>query len=354
MKGDSRTEKPTAKRRADARKKGQAARSQELPQAASLVAGLALLPVVMPAIATNLQSNVVAVFERKDLFESGVASASFAQILVDSFIVLSPLLIGVGATSIIAQMVLVGKPNPHKLKPKFTNLDPRQGFKRVFSVQALWELFRTTLKLSALVIVGWGVWQTSGAFFGLGPAPIQSSLTELRGVLGALFAQVALLGLLIGGADAAFVKFKFLRDLRMSKVQVKEEQRQQEGDPQVKGEIRRQQLKMSRGRMLAAVADASILVTNPTHLSVALAYEDGQAAPVVIAKGAGDLAMRMREEARRHRVPIRENKPVAQQIFRTVDVGSPIPTALYRAVAEILASIYRAKRKRSSHTGAMR
>ncbi|MEE9415077.1 MAG: EscU/YscU/HrcU family type III secretion system export apparatus switch protein [Acidimicrobiales bacterium] len=354
MKGDSRTEKPTAKRRADARKKGQAARSQELPQAASLVAGLALLPVVMPAIGTSLQSSVVAILQRKNLFEPGVASASLAQVLFDSFIVLSPLLVGVGATSVIAQMALVGKPNPHKLKPKFTNLDPRQGFKRVFSVQALWELFRTIMKLSALIAVGWGVWQTSGAFFLLGPAPIQSSLNEIRGVLGALFAQVALLGLLIGLADTAFVKFKFLRELRMSKAQVKDEQRQQEGDPQVKGEIRRQQLKMSRGRMIAAVADASILVTNPTHLSVALAYEDGQPAPVVVAKGAGELAMRMRDEARRHGVPIRENKPVARQIFRSVDVGSPIPAGLYRAVAEILASIYRAKRARSTKPGALR
>ena len=187
-------------------------------------------------------------------------------------------------------------------------------------------------------------WDRLAQFLALGPAPLSSAFGQWRGVVTGLAVGVAFLGILVGGADAVISKRNFLRQLRMSKQEIKDEMKQTEGDPLIRSQIRQAQHRLSRMRMIAAVADATVVVTNPTHLSVALKYEPGDDAPIVVAKGADEMAMRIRSEARRNGVPIRENKPVARTLFATAEVGEMIPVALYRAVAQLLASIYAAPR----------
>ena len=346
MAAGSRTEQATPKKLRDARKEGQAVRAVELPQSASLIAAVALLPVVIPSMGEQFLAAMRTAFTFDASINSRDAILTLGAVTRIAAMALAPLLAGIALVSVLSQLALIGRPNLWKLKPKPKNLHPKQGLKRIFSTQSIWELLRTILKVGSLALLATMLWQRGDASLILGPTPLETSLERLGGALQALFVQVAAIGLVIGIADSVWARYKFNRDLRMTKQETKEEHKQQEGDPTIKAEIRRKQASLSRTNMMAAIAGADVVVTNPTHLSVALAYGEEHAAPVVVAKGAGDLAMRIRSEARRNGVPVRENKPVARTLFRTVDVGEPIPENLYRAVAEILAALYQARKPR--------
>ena len=216
---------------------------------------------------------------------------------------------------------------------KLDPIKPQNGLKRIFSRQQLWELARTVLKLGLLAAIAFVSWGQLAQFLALGPAPLKSAFNEWRGVLQTLAVGVAILGIVIGFGDAVISKRNFERKLKMSRQEVKDEMKQMEGDPLIRSQIRQAQQRLSRLRMLAAVADATVVVTNPTHFSVALRYDPADDAPVVVAKGADELALRIRAEARRNGVPIRENKLVARTLFTSAEVGQTIPVALYRAVA---------------------
>jgi flagellar biosynthesis protein FlhB len=343
--GADKTEKPTAKKRQDARRKGQGARSSELPQSISLIVSAIMLPAAMPDLMRRLADVWSATFAPDAVRDADTVAGTFGVLTWEATRALLPLVVVVTATSIIAQLALIGeRPNPHKLKPQWQGLNPKNGLMRIVGPQAYFELAKTLGKLGLVALVAWSLWDEALENLLLGPTPMAESLPALMSVLENLFVRIAVIGILIGVIDAVWNKYRHDKSLRMTKQEVREEQKQQESSPLVKGEIRRRQQALSRNRMIHAVATADVVITNPTHLAVALSYSADDPAPRVVAKGAGVIADRIRAEARLHGVPIREDKPVARTLFKNVEIGDLVPVELYAAIAEILAAIYRARR----------
>jgi len=347
MSHSDKTEAATPKRRRDARRKGQVARSAELPQALSLVAIVMVLPSVVGrlghALATDWQLSAATAATG----DTGGATGLLGRAFRDTLLALAPLVGVIMLAGVLASVLLSGeKPNPYLLKPRFDRINPKNGLKRLFSKQTLWELAKTAAKLALVALVAVGAWQAGLARLMAGPGGLDRSVATVSASISAMVRRVALLGLLVGTADAVVAVRRHRSGLRMTKQEVKEEYKQTEGNPHAKAAIRGRQAKLSRLRMMAAVAGADVVVTNPTHLAVALAYEPGSAAPTVVAKGADRMAARIREEAAKHGVPVLENRPVARALYQQVEIGEAIPVALYRAVAEILALVYRTAARR--------
>jgi flagellar biosynthetic protein FlhB len=346
---NDKTEKPTRRRRVEARKRGQSPRSAELAQAVSLVAVFIALPVVIGNLVDVLVGgwhNALSVAAQPEAARqgTGTATALARQTVIDSARALVPLFVVIALLSGGVQLAIVGgRPNPHLLRPKFERINPGKGIKRFVSKQLVWELLRLVLKLAAValvVLIGWNVAMASFA--------VPMSVGELTRTIGSvsrtMFLRVAALAVVVGIVDAVLARRRYEKGLRMTKQEAREEMRQSEGDPHVKGEVRRRMAKLSRNRMMAEVARANVVLTNPTHVAVALRYDDTCPAPIVVAKGAGVVAQRIREKAAEHDVPIQENKPLARALFKSVEIGDPIPLAFYQAVAEVLAVIYRTRK----------
>ncbi len=340
------TEQPTSKKREDARKKGQVARSSELPQAISLVVAAILLPTLLPGLITRMGGIWQTAMSPEAIIDPNVSVTIFGQLFWEAARVFIPMAGLTAASSVLAQLALSGgRPNIHKLKPKFSNLNPINGLKRLFSIQILWDFGRTLAKLVLLIVMSWGIYaQVTNDVLG-GARPLGESLAGIGTTMRDLFVRIAAAAILVGVLDAAFNKRRITKELRMTKQEVKDEMKQQETSPMVRQEIRRRQALMSRNRMIATVSDADVVITNPTHLAIALAYDPEDGAPRVVAKGVGRIADKIREEARKHGVPIREDKPLARAMFRSVEVGDLLPAEFYAAIAAILASVFRARRR---------
>ncbi len=345
--GADKTEKPTPKKRSEARRKGMAARSSELPQAVSLVVAAIMLPALVPGLIERMAQSWQTAVSPHAVGDANVPVGLLGTLLWEASRVFVPMVVLTAGASVVAQLALSGgRPNPHKLKPQWSNLNPAKGVQRLFSLQALWDLGRTLAKLLLLIALTWGLYdQVVDRVLG-GSRPLPETLGGIGISMRDLMVRAAVAGVLVGIADAVFNKRRFTNQLRMTKQEVKEEAKQTEGSPIVKSEIRRRQQLLSRNRMIAAVADADVVVTNPTHLAIALAYEPADGAPRVVAKGAGRVAERIREEARKHGVPIREDKPLARAMFRAVEVDDLVPAEFFAAVAAVLAAVYRAKARR--------
>lgn len=348
MAKDDRSEAPTQKRKQEARKKGQVARSQELPAGLGLALAIAVLPLTLPRLGSTLANDWAISTQQIADPDTGTALSIFGNFFTNAALALAPAIAVVALGGMVAHWSMAGvKPNPNHLRPKWERINPKAGIKRIFSAHAVWELARNAIKLTLLGVVAWTAWKAGLERLLAGPGSLERSLGSITDTARSLLLRVAVLALLIGLADAIWQKRKHLKELKMTKQEVKDEHRQSEGDPLVKSEIKRRQLKMSRTRMIAEVARADVVVTNPTHFAVALAYEAGSPAPVVVAKGADEVAKRIKEEARKWGVPVRENKPLARALFRSAQVGDQIPLSLYQAVAEVLAAIYRTRRRAS-------
>lgn len=344
---NDKTEAPTPKRKRDARKKGETARSQELPQAVAFGVAVVMVPIVLPRLGHTLINEwQLTLATRVD--EPRTAAMLLGRFTGSALLALWPLLAALALVGLVSQFAMVGMPNPVHLKPKFHRISPKAGFKRIFSKQSLWELGRTTAKLGLLFLVGWGAYKGAVENLLVGPAPFEETLGILGRDLAGFLRRIAVLAMVIGVIDAVVAKRRHTKSLKMTKQEVKDEHKQSEGNPQMKGAIRQRQMRLSRTRMIAAVAKADVIITNPTHLAIAIAYEPGTLAPVVVAKGAGTVARKIREEGAKHGVPIIEDKPVARALFKACELGDAIPAELYRAVASVLAIVYKAKRKRAA------
>lgn len=272
--------------------------------------------------------------------------ALFMDLLLRSAWLAGPmvaLVVLVVIASNVAQFGLISA--PEALAPKWSRINPGEGLRRIFSLQSVMELWKGLLKLG---IVAWVLWRSIMAeweiLVSLGSASAWTIGREMaQGILkigirsGLVLAGLALL-------DYLYQRWEHERSLRMTKEEVKEEFKQREGDPKVRARIRQRQREMARRRMMAAVPKADVVITNPEHLAVALQYDRARmAAPTVVAKGAGRLAQKIKEVALAHGVETVENRPLAQVLYRNVEVGGQIPVELYKAVAEILAHVYRKK-----------
>jgi len=256
-----------------------------------------------------------------------------------------PVLGCVAGVALVTNVVQVGLFfNAGPLQPQLSRLDPLAGVRRLFALRSAVELLKGTAKMAIVVVAGWTFFQghrdtlfALAASDPVGIAPRVGSLAYEMSLR--MVATLAVLAAL----DYAYQRWQLERSLKMTKQEVKDEFREAEGNPEIKSRIRQRQRETARRRMMAAVPKASVVITNPTHFAVALDYEMGQkGAPTVVAKGQDLIALRIREIAVEHHVPLVENPPLARSLYRTVEIGEEIPQELYRAVAEVLALIWRA------------
>lgn len=340
------TEKATPKKLKDLRKKGSAARSVELPAGVSLVALVAVLPWMVGRLFDVLRSDMTLTLSQAATSDPGQAKALLARLLLDAGRAVAPAVAVVGGAALVSgSLVTRSAPNPAALKPQLSRLSPAKALKRIASTHSLAELVKNTVKLSALTAVAYGAWRNGYAVLVReGGTPAQ-----LQALVGAacrtLLWQAAALAVVVGVLDAAWQRRSFNKQARMSKQDISEEHKQSEGNPEAKGAIRARQLAVARGRMIEAVPRADVVLANPTHLVVALRYEPGSAAPVVVAKGAGQVADRIKAVATEHGVPILHDKPLARALYAATEVGDTVPAELFRVVAEVLAAVYAARRR---------
>jgi flagellar biosynthetic protein FlhB len=343
-----RTEKPTPKRRREARRKGQVAKSSDVVEWSSVLVGSYLLPDVVRRLAA---STTTSLFEMRRMAAdpSGAAAVSaLGEALRRGFVAAVPLMAVVMVVSIVASVAQTGLLLTTKpLVPDFKRLNPLAGIRRLFSRQSLWTTCKQLIRMTVVTVLAIPrIRATVTALAGRGRVGLNDSLMVLADGLVGLVRIVAFWMLVLGLADYGFQRSQHVRRLRMTKQEVREELRQSEGDAMVKGRIRALQRAVSRNRMMANLHTASVVITNPTHIAVALRYDAASSpAPRVVAVGAGSLAARIRDGALAAKVPIVEAKPLARALWRACDVGDEIPATLYEAVAKVLAFVHRLDRR---------
>lgn len=358
MAGEERTEKATPKHRERARKKGQVARSGDLGGSLVLIAGLLALSIMGPRIVQAATSTFRAMLadiahparattaaSLNGLMHSALSTVAFAVAPVAGACMLTGVLAGVAQTGV--------RPTPHALVPDFRRINPASGLRNLIGPNLVFEAIKALAKVAVV-----------GAFAALALLP---GLTDLAakvgispGALGIMFGQraseiaqhAAFAYLLIGLIDYAWKRRRHERQLRMTKQQVKDETRQYGVSAEVKAALRRRQMQLARVRMMAAVRDADVVVTNPTHFAVALLYDGSRTAPQVVAKGQDLIALQIRRVAEESEVPVISNPPLARALHSSTEVGQVIPQELYAAVARVLAFVYRLAGRTAMRAGA--
>jgi flagellar biosynthesis protein FlhB len=345
------TEKPTPKRRREARKEGQVARTAELGQWLSvLVLSLAIGPLLrheLTAWRTLLVSCLQASADpspqlAERLVSSGLRHAFFSIVVFGGIVMVVSVAVTIGQGGFFLATKAA--------KPSFAKLNLLKGVKRLVSVRTLWEGAKILLKSGLVALLCYGTVQSLMPLVG-GLMPIDTVLTTVHGTAISLVRRVALAALILAAADYAVARRRTDKQLKMTKQQVKDEHKQAEGDPLVKSAIRSRQLAAARNRMMADVATADVLLVNPTHIAIALRYEPERGAPRVVARGAGAIAARIRELAEEARVPTVQDVPLARALYRSCDVGQEIPRELFAAVAQVLAFVI-SRRARGQYGGA--
>jgi flagellar biosynthetic protein FlhB len=345
-----RTEKATGKRRAEARKKGQVARSREIPSVAVLLVALSVIYVLSSYLLQRLSWVMVQSFQKIGTFSLTPDNilAFRGEVVWTLFQILTPILLAVLAMGVLSNYVQVGTLfTLEVIQPKLSRVDPIQGFRRLLSKQSLVEMVKAIFKI---LIIGWVAYSTVQKelpeILTLFDQEIGGVFRYIGSVSARIFFKTVLVMVALAVLDYLFQRWSHEKSLRMTKREVQEEFKQTEGDPLVKSRIRSIQREMARRRMMAEVPKADVVITNPTHLAVALGYEkEEMAAPKVLAKGAGVIAEKIKEIARTHQIPLVENKPLAQILYKTMELGQVIPSTLYQMVADILAHVYRMKNR---------
>ena len=345
------TEQPTPKRLEDARKKGNVAKSMEINSAFVLLTGTLTLFFISGYMYQNLSMFMKHVFSGLMLYDIGHDSVrTYAVSLIAvSIKLIAPLLLAILVIGILVNVGQVGFlftlepviPNPEKI-------DPIKGFQRIFSMRSVEELVKGILKI---FIIGYVMYLVIKGhyhdYFLLMDQGTGQIISFMMKTIFQMAIWASLILVVLAAADFAFQKWNYLKDMRMTKQEVKEEMKEYEGDPQVKGRIRSLQREMARKRMMADVPKADVVITNPTHYAVALKYDSGgMDAPRVLAKGSRKLALKIKEIAKENGVPIVEDPPLARALYKSTEVGMEIPIDLFQSVAEVLAYIYRLKGKK--------
>ena len=347
--GGERTERATERRRGKALEKGQVALSQEVNSAIVLLAGFSLLFVAAHHMRHLLGDNARYLFSQSHIFlvENPYALVEMARANLTVIIVsLAPLMLGILVFAFLANVLQVGwNVNISAMAFRAENLNPINGIKSIFGKRATFDLFKNLLKITIIAALAWHTVLSLGADLpGTAELSVEALLILGTKSIAVLAYRLVAFMVVLALIDWAFQKWQHEEKLKMTKQEVIEEQKDTEGDPQVKARIRAIQLEAMRKRMLSEVPLADVVVTNPTHFAVALRYTAGDMAPRVVAKGADNLAATIKRIARENRVPVIENKPLARALHKVVDVGAFIPDELYQAVAEVLAYVFRLKR----------
>ncbi len=343
------TEEPTAKKRQDAAKKGQVGKSQELSTAFVLLIGFFVIKALWEQIYANIAGYTIYIFGH---LNQNVDVENVIQLFIGMGVILvktaMPIMLAVMVVGLAVNFFQVGlNVSAEKIQPKFDNLNPINGVGRMFSKRSLVELVKSVLKI---VVIGFFIYNylkdeiftmPQFIFYDLG-----TSLTKMSEIIFTLAFQVIGVIFVLAVLDFGYQKWQTTQDLKMTKQEVKDEFKQTEGDPQIKGKIRQKQRQMAMSRMMQEVPKADVIVTNPTHFAVALKYEKGMTAPVVVAKGADFVAQKIKSVGRENDVPLVENRPLARALYASTEVGDSVPRELYQSVAEVLAYVYRLKHRR--------
>lgn len=344
------TEPASPRRLEKAHEEGQVVRSRELATFVMLSTGLGGLwasgAMMAGQLGTALQGSLE--FERASAFDPSRMLSQAGSTLVHAFQALAPLLAAMLVAALIAPMLLGGwLLSANSLMPKFSKLNPVAGIGRMFSAETLAELVKTMVKSLLVGSIAW--WVISGnlpVIMSLMGEPVHEALAHTLQLVAKTCALIIGSLLLVAGLDVPYQLWSHHKKLRMSREDLRQEQKESDGDPQVKAQIRRQQQQMARRRMMSEVPKADIIITNPTHFAVALKYSDqGMRAPRVIAKGTDLVALRIRELAQAHHIPVLEAPPLTRALYRHTRLNAEIPVALYAAVAEVLAWAYQLGRQ---------
>jgi flagellar biosynthetic protein FlhB len=339
------TEEPTARKLRNARDEGQVARSVELP-AAAVTIGAILVLFFMGGYWIKQMAEIFASgfkFDRKSLDNPDLMVTAFAHQLGEAFLLIVPVLLVTAIMAILSSGATGGYLFSLKSTlPKFSKLSLLSGFKRMFGTHAAIELIKAILKFSLVAVVLWAlVSRQMDKMMQLGQMAIEPALASAGWMIAESALWLSLSLLVIALIDAPYQRFAFMKQMRMTKQEVRDEMKDMEGRPEVKQQIRRRQREMANNRMLQKVKDADVVITNPEHFAVALSYDPtGDGAPILLAKGSDHLAARIREEAEKHGVEMFAAPPLARALYFSTEVDHPVPEALYLAVAQVIAYVF--------------
>ena len=344
------TEKPTPKKLKEAKREGRTARTPELGAWAAILTASFLIPGMLSKLmdrGTDLLHQIAEFIAHPNPAD---AMAMLRDGLFAGALVVAPLLAAM-VLVLLASAGLQGglRPAPKLLKPKFARLNPMQGLKRIVGPKSWWEAAKTLLKTILLGFVLYNlVKDLVPVVTGSGALPLSAIVGMAGGKVLSLIRAAAAVGLVLAGADYVVARKRNNKELKMTHQEVKEENRNTEGDPQLKGAIRSKQLAMSRNRMMADVPTADVVLANPTHIAVALRYDPAKGAPRVVAKGAGAVAAKIRDLATENRVPIVRDVPLARALYKSCELGQQIPADFFGPVAPVIAFLHRQRRKGSA------
>ncbi|MBE6053322.1 MAG: fused FliR family export protein/FlhB family type III secretion system protein [Clostridium sartagoforme] len=350
---DEKTEEATPKKKSDSRNKGQIPRSKDVGLAITMIATTLVIVTLSGFIVATLKDGVMyflgnmGTMELTDNSLQGISTLLISKAAVAIMPVVIPIMIAGVAASLIQSGFLVVK---DAIKPSFGKLNPINGFKNMFSKKSLVELIKNLILISIIVFIAYGyIKDNFDKIMQIGNIYLPSLGIVVKDLLVGIFIKICVLLVVVAILDYVIQYKLFQKDIRMTKQEIKEEYKQMEGDPQVKSKIKQKQREISQRRMMQSVGDATVVITNPTHLAIAIKYNEGEMqAPKVVAKGADNIAMKIKEKAMESNVPIIENKPLARMIYETVDIDKEVPQDMYQAVAEVLAMVYKLNKKKST------
>ena len=349
--GGERTEKATPKRRQDAREKGQVLKSNDVVVGVSLMAMVYALRLVVGYMSGGckdmLEKYLTGSYMSTDgLLKSTDVTNIFSRVLLDTVKLLAPILAVAVVIGVVSNVIQFGFLFSTKaLQPKFSKLNPLTGLKNMFTTRTLVELLKAIGKVAVIIWVVAGEYRESmPAFPTMITAGVEQSVVFGSDIIFGMLLKACLALICIAVVDFVYQYFRYEKDLRMSKYEIKMEYKQMEGDPQIKGKIKQKQREMAMMRMMQEVPKADVVITNPTHFAVALKYDrQSERAPVVVAKGQDYVAARIKEIAKDAGVEMVEDRPLAQSLYKYCEIGTEIPVELYGAVADVLAYVYQIK-----------
>ena len=352
--GGEKTEPATAKKLREAREDGKVAKSKELTAAFDLIVMFLMLKIFVSAIGDgflqifyyvyNLIPDFIGI-NAMDVSTYAVMSF-FSPVNIQMLKIVAPFFIFGFAVTLLVNILQVGwKVSTKPMQPKLDRFNPVNGMKRIISKDSVFELFKSLIKIALILYIAYtAIKDHENDLFILYDIPLNQAIALCGDVIIGAGLKISLVYLVVGIADFIYQKYRFNEEMKMTKQEVREEFKNTEGNPEIKSRQRSRMREASQRRMMQDVPKADVVITNPTHLSVAISYDSETAkAPVVLAKGEDYLAMKIREIAKENQIEIVENKPLARTLYATVDVGQEIPPELYQAVAEVLAMVYHMK-----------
>ncbi len=350
MADSSKTEKATPKKREDERKKGNLFQSADVVSAVSILVIFFALKIAFPHIYQYISQFLVKYFVYTKTISAltpDLAMDMLKDVLIALAATVGPILLASGAIAIIATGAQTRfKVSKENLKFKFSNLSPLKGIKRMFSLRSVTELVKSLIKIIVMLAILYTSYvDISKSFTNLMYEDVSQAVYFILNSIMDIVVKLSVTFIAIAALDYIYQWWEYERSIRMTKQEVKEEYKQLEGDPQIKGQIRSKQRQMSMQRMMQQVPSADVIIRNPTHFAVALRYDiEKDSAPVVVAKGQDYMALRIIDIAEQHHIPMTENRPLARALYHEVDVNGVIPSEYYVVLAEIMAWVYSMKR----------